>query len=130
MGSMTIGKLAAMGEVGVETVRFYQRRGLLPVPERGGGGVRRYDPSDLARLRFIRSAQKAGFTLEEIRELLALDAGTDHARARQLAEARLEAIDARLAELSAARASLARLAEQCAAGGNEPCPILTAFEKV
>lgn len=130
MGSMMIGKLAAMGEVGVETVRFYQRRGLLPVPERNGGGVRRYDPSDLARLRFIRSAQKAGFTLEEIRELLALDAGTDHARARQLAEARLEAIDARLAELSAARASLARLAEQCAAGGNEPCPILTAFEKV
>jgi len=134
MKRRTIAGLAREGGVGVETVRFYQRRGLLPTPERpggsaGGGGVRRYDEDDVRRLRFIRSAQRAGFKLEEIAELLALDAGEDRARARSLAEERLAALDARIAELEAARASLRRLARECGAGGPGPCPILTAFDQ-
>lgn len=130
---LTIAGLAAAGGVGVETVRYYQRRGLLPEPPRPaggglGGGVRRYGPEEARRLRFIRSAQAAGFTLEQIGELLALDAGEDRARARELAETRIAALDARIAELVAARASLRRLAGACAAGGTGPCPILEAFE--
>jgi MerR family mercuric resistance operon transcriptional regulator len=124
---MTIGKLAAAGGVGVETVRFYQRRGLLAEPERAGG-IRRYGPDDVRRLRFIRSAQTAGFTLEEIRELLALDAGHDHQRARQLARKRIEALTIKIAEMSAARTSLERLARQCCVAGGKPCPIISAFE--
>lgn len=129
---LTIARLAEAGGVGVETVRYYQRRGLLAEPPRPqgnglGGGVRRYDDEDVRRLRFIRSAQAAGFTLEQIGELLALDAGEDRARARALAEERLAALDARIAELEAARASLRRLAGACAWGGKGPCPILEAF---
>ncbi len=78
---MTISALAASGGVGVETVRFYQRRGLLDTPSRGGG-IRHYGDADLRRLRFIRSAQAAGFTLDGIGELLALDATQDRARVR------------------------------------------------
>ena len=73
--SMTISALARAGDVGVETVRFYQRSGLLDAPDRPEGSVRRYGEGDARRLRFIRSAQAAGFTLEQIGELLQLDAG-------------------------------------------------------
>ena len=85
---------------------------------------------DVRRLRFIRSAQMAGFTLEEIGELLALDASADRARAREIAHIRITALDAKLAELTAARAALSRLAEQCSAGDAGPCPIIAAFEPV
>jgi len=130
---LTIGALAKQGGVGVETVRYYQRRGLIPTPDRpdtGGlsGGVRRYGPEDLRRLRFIRSAQGAGFTLEQIGELLSLDAGHDRARARALAAERLAALDAQIAELQAARASLQRLAHACGASEAGPCPIIAAFQ--
>lgn len=131
LSSMTIGRLAAAAGVGVETVRYYQRRGLLPLPDRYGRGeaaVRRYGPDDLRRLRFIRSAQAAGFTLEEIGELLALDASEDRDRARALAAARLAALDEKIAELRHARAALARLADSCAAGTRGPCPIIDAFD--
>ncbi|WP_066515756.1 MerR family transcriptional regulator [Sphingobium cloacae] len=124
---MTISGLAREGGVGVETVRFYQRRGLLNLPERQGG-VRRYDAEHARRLRFIRGAQAAGFTLEQIGELLTLDAGQDRARARALAAERLAALDAKIAELEAARKSLRRLAHQCAASEEGPCPIIAAFE--
>lgn len=126
MPDMTISQLAQAGGVGVETVRFYQRRGLLETPRRAGE-IRRYGPETLRRLRFIRSAQTAGFTLEEIGELLALDAGQDHARARALASARIAALDARIAELQAARTSLRRLAQACAGHDDRPCPIIEAF---
>jgi len=125
--ALTIGKLAAAGGVGVETVRFYQRQGLLPTPGREDG-IRRYSGEDARRLRFIRQAQAAGFTLHEIKELLELDAGEDRARARELAAARIQALDARIAELSAARESLRRLARECGEGRTGPCPILAAFE--
>jgi MerR family mercuric resistance operon transcriptional regulator len=123
---LTIGGLASAGGVGVETIRFYQRRGLIETPTRESG-IRRYGSEDLRRLRFIRQAQAAGFTLEEIRELLALDAGEDRSRARELASARIAALDSRIAELEQARDSLRRLASECGEGGKGPCPILASF---
>ena len=124
--SLTIGKLAAAGGVGVETIRFYQRKGLLSEPTRDGG-MRRYGSEDLRRLRFIRQAQTAGFTLQEIKELLELDAGEDRPRASELAQARIAALDERIAELKRARDALRRLARECGKGSSGPCPILTSF---
>lgn len=124
----TIGGLAKSAGVGVETVRYYQRRGLLPEPPRPPGEVRRYGEADLKRLRFIRSAQAAGFTLNEIRELLELDAADDRARARELASARVAALDAKIDELRQARDALAALATACATKRGGACPILTAFD--
>ncbi len=133
MMSMTIAGFAREGGVGVETVRYYQRRGLLDTPERpdgagASGGIRRYGPADVRRLRFIRSAQAAGFTLEQIGELLALDATDDRPRARELAAERIAALDAKIVELSRVRASLRRLARECGEGSDGPCPILAAFD--
>ena len=133
MAEMTIAGLARAGGVGVETVRYYQRRGLLQTPKRPGdlghgGGFRRYDDEDARRLRFIRSAQAAGFTLEQIAELIALDATDDRPRARELARDRIAALDARIAEMKAARDALSRLARECGSGSSGPCPIITAFD--
>ena len=133
MSVRTIAGLAREGGVGVETVRFYQRRGLLPTPERWsgdgvGGGIRRYGEEDVRRLRFIRSAQTAGFTLEQIRELLSLDASEDRERARELAAERLAALDRTIADLQEARTALRRLAGACASTDSGPCPIIAAFQ--
>lgn len=133
MAGTTIAGLAREGGVGVETVRYYQRRGLLSTPERTGGtglggGIRRYGEEDVRRLRFIRSAQVAGFTLEQIRELIALDASEDRERARELANERLAILDAKIAELEAARKSLRRLARDCATTTGGPCPIISSFD--
>jgi len=132
MAALTIGKLAREGRVGVETVRYYQRRGLLETPDRpggwGDGSVRRYGEEDVRRLRFIRMAQAAGFTLEQIGELLSLDASNDRPRVRALARERIEALDAKIAELAAAREALSRLARSCAKGDAGPCPILASFD--
>jgi MerR family transcriptional regulator, mercuric resistance operon regulatory protein len=108
MPDMTIKRLADAGGVGVETIRYYQRRGLLAEPPRAGS-VRRYGAGDVRRLLFIRRAQAAGFTLDEIGELLA-------------------ALEAKIAELESARSALTRLSKACAAGTKGPCPILEAFE--
>ncbi|MBD9498914.1 MULTISPECIES: MerR family transcriptional regulator [unclassified Ensifer] len=124
---MTIGKLAAAGQVGVETIRYYQRRGLLDTPRRSMG-VRRYGDGDVRRLLFIRQAQTAGFTLEEIKELLDLDSGEDRERARSLARNRIDALDTRIAELQRARKALQRLVGECAADKSGPCPILASFD--
>jgi MerR family transcriptional regulator, mercuric resistance operon regulatory protein len=128
----TIAGLARAGDVGVETIRYYQRRGLLAEPKRppgpgSGGGVRRYGDEDVRRLRFIRAAQAGGFSLDEIAALLALDATEDRPRARQLARARLDALDRRIAALQATRAWLSDLERECARDGAGPCPILQAF---
>jgi MerR family mercuric resistance operon transcriptional regulator len=125
--SLTIGKLAQAASVGVETVRFYQRRGLLHTPTRDDG-IRRYGSDDLRRLRFIRHAQSAGFTLEQIKELLDLDATDDRSRARSLARERITALDAQIAKLRHAKRALQQLAAECASGGTGPCPILSAFD--
>ena len=127
--SHTIGGLAKAAGVGVETVRYYQRRGLLPEPARPPGEVRRYGDEDARRLRFIRSAQAAGFTLAEIKALLDLDAADDRARARELAQARVAALDEKIAELRKAREALAGLATACARKRGGACPILSAFER-
>jgi len=127
MPSLSIGKLADAAGVGVETVRFYQRRGLLRTPSRDGG-TRRYDAEDVRRLRFVRQAQAAGFTLEEIGTLMALDAQDDRDRVHAMAEARIAALDHRIAELTRARQSLALLAGRCASGQDGSCPILAAFD--
>ena len=129
LSSDTIGGLAKAVGVGVETVRYYQRRGLLAEPARPPGEIRRYGSDDVKRLRFIRSAQAAGFTLRQIAELIALDASDDRNRVRALAEARVAAIDARIAELREAREALSGLASDCARKRGGPCPILTAFER-
>jgi MerR family mercuric resistance operon transcriptional regulator len=125
---LTIGKLAEAAGVGVETVRFYQRKGLLETPQKEGS-IRRYDRAALRQLRFIRKAQEAGFTLKEIQELITLDAGQDHQRAFKLASQRLSELDRKIAEMQRARDSLSKLAAACACAGNtQPCAILAAFD--
>jgi MerR family mercuric resistance operon transcriptional regulator len=130
---LTIGKLAAAGGVGVETIRYYQRRGLMGTPARSGGdgwgsGIRRYDADDVRRLKFIRSAQTSGFTLDEISELLELDQSDDRPRVRALARQRIEVLDEKISQMTETRAALARLADQCAKSDKGPCPILAAFD--
>ncbi|HQU88050.1 MAG: MerR family DNA-binding protein [Zoogloeaceae bacterium] len=125
MTSMTIGRLAAAAEVGVETVRYYQRRGLLAVPEPTHGQVRHYGDGALARLRFIRRAQQLGFSLDEIADLLGLDEHTDRNAARALAKEKLAQIDERMARLSAMRSALTELVSCCEhTSTTQPCPIL------
>jgi MerR family mercuric resistance operon transcriptional regulator len=131
--TLTIGQLAAEAGVGVETVRYYQRRGLLAEPERSIGGgiagaIRRYGREHVQRLRFIRSAQAAGFTLDQIGELMRLDATDDRPRARSLAREQIAVLDQRIAELTTARDALQRLATECGRSDVGPCPILTAFD--
>ncbi len=123
----TIAGLAREGGVGVETIRYYQRRGLLQTPARSTGG-RKYGVDAMRRLRFIRTAQAAGFTLDEIGELLALDSTDDRPRAHAMAETRIAALDAKIAELTAARDALKRLARDCGSPTKGPCPIIEAFE--
>ena len=127
MKTATIAGLALAGGVGVETVRYYQRRGLMPVPD-GAEGIRRYGPGELRRLRFIRSAQAAGFTLEQIAELLALHATNGRKRASALAKQRIAALDEKITQLKKARNALSKLAGACEGGTSGPCPILLAFE--
>jgi MerR family transcriptional regulator, mercuric resistance operon regulatory protein len=124
----TIGGLARAAGVGVETIRYYQRRGLLAEPARPPGEIRRYGEQDLKRLRFIRRAQAAGFTLEQIGELLALDRTDDRARVRELATERVAALDERIEELGRSRAALERLRSTCESGRKGPCPIIEAFD--
>ena len=128
MKAMRISDLARAGGVGVETVRFYQRKGLLAVPRGDAPGGRHYDEEDLRRLRYVKQAQTAGFTLGEIGELLRLHHGDDRPRAREMARERIAALDQQIAALQAARRSLAKLAHECAKDGAGPCPILAAFD--
>ena len=131
--NLTIGKLARDAGVGVETIRYYQRRGLLEEPERatgsgGSGNIRRYGEAHLQRLHFIRSAQAAGFTLDQIGELLRLDATDDRRRARALAAEQIAVLDQRIVELTSARNALRRLASECGKSDVGPCPIISAFD--
>jgi MerR family mercuric resistance operon transcriptional regulator len=129
MARDTIGGLAKAAGVGVETVRYYQRRGLLTEPARPAGEIRRYGDEDVRRLKFIRSAQAAGFTLTEIGELLELSSSDDRARARELAQTRVAALDDKIAELKEARDALSGLATACSKQRGGTCPILGAFER-
>ena len=124
--NLSIGKLAKSAEVGVETVRYYQRRGLLETPrETGSGSVRRYSDEHVQRLRFIKRAQSVGFMLEEIAELLALNDSHDHQTARQLASEKIADIEMRIDHLQTMANALRQLVRQCECGGKElPCPII------
>ena len=123
----TISRAAREAGIGVETIRYYERMGLIAKP-RSTGGYRVYPEETVRRLRFIRRAQAAGFSLEEIGELIALDSTEDRARVREMAAERLAALDARIAELDRSRAALERLRSSCASGSKGPCPILGAFD--
>lgn len=125
--AMTIAKLAKTAGVGVETVRYYQRRGLMPVPKACGTTYRTYDRKDAERLLFIRRAQAAGFTLEEISELLKLAPSQGRNRIRELARERLETLENRIAELRASQTALEALWQTCVATAQGPCPIIEAF---
>src|SRR5438477_12066347 len=124
MNKITIGKLAVAAEVGIDTVRFYERAGLLNKPQRTPAGYRLYAESDLARLRFIRRAKMLGFSLEEIAELLHLnDGGGRRSAVRAVAEQRLEEIEQKLSELGRMRDTLRQLVQRCHGDGSiAGCP--------
>ena len=122
---LTIGRVARAAGVSVETVRYYQRSGLVPEPPRPAGGVRRYSDETVARLRFIKRAQELGFTLAEIRRLLALGDPQSCGRARALAADKLALVRARIADLERLRGALEGLIGRCdTARGRVTCPII------
>ncbi|GLQ46284.1 Cu(I)-responsive transcriptional regulator [Dyella lipolytica] len=128
--SLTIGTVAKRAGVPIDTIRYYEREGLLPEPLRRASGYRSYNETTISRLRFIRRAKGLGFTLEEIGELLALSADRHRGvkAVRQRAQQRLANIDARIAELTRIRQGLEQLIEACPGRGDpEQCPILRAL---
>lgn len=128
MQSMGIGALAEKGGVGIDTVRYYERNGLLTPSGRLASGYRRYGDRELMQLRFIRRAQSLGFTLKEIRELLALSAQKDIAQVKNSAQRKLEDVQRRLTSLQRIRDGLAKLVDACPGhGGAAECPILKAL---
>lgn len=130
MGRMTIGRFAREAGVGVETVRYYQRRGLLPVPAHGATAYREYDDALLRRVRFIRQVQAAGFTLEEIRDLLRLDRTRERPRVRRIAARKLGELDGRIRELRRLQRALREVVHDCEHGDpGSPCPIIESFER-
>lgn len=128
MQGLTIGKLAREAGVGIDTVRFYERAGLLPRAPRTPGGYRLYALPDADRLRFIRRAKALGFSLEEIAELLTLNAGKGtRAAVKKLAQHRLDDLNRKLGEMTAIRDALARHVRHCSgAGPVRGCPIIEA----
>ncbi len=126
--SFTIGALARTAGVNVETIRYYQRRGLLPKPGKPVAGYRRYPAETLARLRFVKRAQELGFTLRGITDLLRLD-GAACGDAHALAVRKRADIEARMKDLQAMRRTLNRLLRACEAGGQVACPIIDSLNK-
>ena len=128
---MQIGQLAQQAGVAVDTVRYYEKQGLLPAPPRRGS-YRAYEAEDVLRLRFIRRAKELGFTLEQIGSLLALSAqrGADMGGLREAAQARLAELDDRIAELERVRNGLRQVVEACPGhGALATCPILSALSQ-
>ena len=113
--SLTIGAFAAAAGVNVETIRFYQRKGLLPEPGRSYGTIRRYGVAAVARVKFVKSAQRLGFSLEEIAGLLTLEDGTHCKEARGLADQKLADVRAKLDDLRRIESVLTRLVDRCSA---------------
>jgi DNA-binding transcriptional MerR regulator len=124
MAGLTIGKFAAAEGVGVETVRFYQRRGLLPLPSRQDSGFRRYSEADQWRLSFIRRARQLGFTLGEIGELLGPAEARSTDEIVRAAGAKLEAIEKQARDLAVLRCKLRRLVQVCEHGDGDDCVAL------
>ena len=124
MDALTIGRLARAAGVHVETIRYYQRRGLLAEPNRPAGGVRRYGTDAVARLGFIKRAQEIGFSLEEVKALLVLGETPNCRGARTLAANKLQLVESRLRDLDRMRRALKSLIGQCDAGRERRCPII------
>jgi MerR family mercuric resistance operon transcriptional regulator len=132
MNSLTIGRLAKQAGVNLETVRFYERRGLLPRPPRSSSGYRLFPAEAARRLRFIRRAQELGFSLKEIGDLLSLRVSrrTTKAAIRARAEAKIADIEARIRSLESMKKTLRKLTNACAGCGPvAECPILDSLDK-
>lgn len=129
MKSIGIGALAKRAGVGIDTVRYYERTGLLEPSARLASGYRRYSDAEVSRLRFIRKAQTLGFSLKEIRDLLALSSSRDVARVKRSAQTKLADVTQRIAELERIRDGLSVLVDACPGHGRaKDCPILQALE--
>ncbi len=127
---MRIGELAKSADVNVETIRYYQRIGLLELPEKPYGGMRSYNDADLQRLRFVRRAQQLGFSLEDIRELLELSS-SDCKQVERLAAEKLNQVKAKSRQLRRVELILAKTVEQCARRkSNQPCPIIETLSEM
>lgn len=128
---LTIGALAAEAGVNVETIRFYQRKNLLEEPVRPYGGIRRYGQSEVVRVRFIKAAQRLGFTLDEVAQLLQLDDGTQCSKAKVIGEMKLADVRQRLADLLRIEAALADLVGRCSTTrGKVACPLIASLESI
>ena len=129
-GSLTIGVLAEAAGVNVETIRFYQRRRLIPEPKRPPGGIRRYGEAELSRVRFIKAAQRLGFSLDEIAEVLKLEDGTQCGEARRLAEAKIQDVRRKLSDLRRIESALSALLDQCrSVRGSVKCPLIASLSQ-
>ena len=125
---ITVGQLARAAAGNVETVRYYQRIGLLPMPRRDFGSIRRYLANDLKRIRFIKRAQKLGFSLDEVALLLGLSDGRHCAETKALAETRLAVVEEKIADLAAIRQALKGLVAKCSKGSRGcGCPVIHTF---
>ena len=126
--NLTIGAFGSAAGVNVETIRFYQRKGLLPEPDKPYGSIRRYGASDVTPVRFVKSAQRLGFSLDEVTELLKLEDGAHCDEAREQAERKLADVRIKLADLRRIEQVLAELVERCcAATGQVRCPLIDAL---
>ncbi len=127
--TLTIGAFATSAGVNVETIRFYQRKGLLDEPERPYGSIRRYGDAEVQRVKFVKSAQRLGFSLDEIAELLKLEDGTQCREAQELAERKLRDVHLKLQDLRRMETALDTLVKSCrAARGTVCCPLISALQ--
>jgi len=130
--TLTTGDVAERADVNVQTVRYYERRGLIPEPPRSSGGFRQYSPDHVDRIRFIKRAQELGFTLEEAHELLQLSvtAEADRADVRAVAQDKIEEVEEKIRALQRIRDTLNDLVDACDGhGSTSECPILHALEE-
>jgi MerR family mercuric resistance operon transcriptional regulator len=128
--NLTISAFAKAAGVNVETIRFYQLKGLLPTPYRPYGSIRRYGDEDVARVKFVKAAQRLGFSLEEIGQLLKLEDGTHCSEAAEVAALRLADVRAKLADLTRIEAALATMVGECNAHrGNVSCPLIATLHR-
>lgn len=126
---LTIGKVAAAAEVNVETIRFYQRRGIIAEPPKKLGGLRYYDKTAIERVRFVKRAQSLGFSLEEVVGLLELQAADVCAKTHDAAERKLAMVEERIRDLQQIQAALKKLIDQCEGGvANVSCPIIESLQ--
>lgn len=128
LNNFTIGALADAAGVNVETIRFYQRKGLMSEPERPYGSIRRYTDIDLNRVRFIKASQRLGFSLDEVGELLKLEDGTHCDEVRDHAERKLWDVREKLADLHRIETALSQLVDRCGKSrGAVKCPLISSL---